>query len=554
MKLLPALPSQRVPAAERHGAARPHHGQPGKFRNLSAKLSSTSSGIRAVAQPQDERRRRLHQHRERLRGTGGTTLPPGATTVSSASTKSATKQQPTAVKTLGVYVQEQAGIRDRLFITGAVRTDQNSAFGSNFQQVYYPKVSLSWIASDESYFPKFSWLDQLRLRVGVRRERRAAWRDAALVTFTPSTVNCPAATPRWRGQTRRASPRTNPATPTSSRSARRNSRRVRDAAVQQPRPLRVHALEQEDDRRAHADRALAVVRGRAAQPAAEHRFDAGLGRRGAGECSAVDRRSFGWDMTFRGSHFSNKVRDLGVRTPASAISAPGQIAAVLASRRAAARAARRAKFRDQPLNSSGIAPYTYKDDNKDGIMQKAEVHVDSASRTTATLRRATSCRCRTASTSSAASCASRRCSTTRAARACSTARTTSSATPVRSPATTRRIPRRRSIVRRRPSPRRTARSSAAPNTRPSSDTSSTISSGSSAKYRRRLQLPQIGQRASALADRFDARVRRAQHPHVEHLDRHRSRSELRMSQSESQNEFQTTGLPTYFTLRLNLKY
>ena len=27
-----------------------------------------------------------------------------------------------------------------------------------------------------------------------------------------------------------------------------------------------------------------------------------------------------------------------------------------------------------------------------------------------------------------------------------------------------------------------------------------------------------------------------------------------LTQSESQNEFQTTGLPTYFTLRLNLKY
>jgi len=27
-----------------------------------------------------------------------------------------------------------------------------------------------------------------------------------------------------------------------------------------------------------------------------------------------------------------------------------------------------------------------------------------------------------------------------------------------------------------------------------------------------------------------------------------------LTQTETQNEFQTTGLPTYFTLRLNLKY
>ena len=34
---------------------------------------------------------------------------------------------------------------DRLFVTGAVRTDQNSAFGTDFQRVIYPKVSASWV-------------------------------------------------------------------------------------------------------------------------------------------------------------------------------------------------------------------------------------------------------------------------------------------------------------------------------------------------------------------------------------------------------------------------
>ena len=70
----------------------------------------------------------------------GTNLPPGAQTVGSAATKAATDVQPTAVKTLGLYVQEQAGIHDRLFLTVAVRTDQNSAFGTNFQRVFYPKA------------------------------------------------------------------------------------------------------------------------------------------------------------------------------------------------------------------------------------------------------------------------------------------------------------------------------------------------------------------------------------------------------------------------------
>jgi len=67
----------------------------------------------------------------------GATLPPGAQRVQDAATITATDQQPTAVKTLGVYVQEQAGMRDRLFVTAAVRSDQNSAFGANFQRVFY---------------------------------------------------------------------------------------------------------------------------------------------------------------------------------------------------------------------------------------------------------------------------------------------------------------------------------------------------------------------------------------------------------------------------------
>jgi TonB-dependent starch-binding outer membrane protein SusC len=52
--------------------------------------------------------------------------------------------------TLGVYIQEQVSWRDRVFVTGALRADDNSAFGSNFDYVTYPKVSGSWIVADEA--------------------------------------------------------------------------------------------------------------------------------------------------------------------------------------------------------------------------------------------------------------------------------------------------------------------------------------------------------------------------------------------------------------------
>jgi len=61
-------------------------------------------------------------------------------------------------------VEEAASINDRLFVSAAVRTDQNSAFGTNYQRVYYPKASLAWVLSDESFFPDFGWLGEFRYR------------------------------------------------------------------------------------------------------------------------------------------------------------------------------------------------------------------------------------------------------------------------------------------------------------------------------------------------------------------------------------------------------
>lgn len=90
-------------------------------------------------------------------------LPPGAVTPNSGVTKDA-RESVNMSKTLGYFVEQQFTLRDRLFLTGAVRTDQNSAFGTAFQRVYYPKGSVSYVISDESFFPKPSWLDQLRLR------------------------------------------------------------------------------------------------------------------------------------------------------------------------------------------------------------------------------------------------------------------------------------------------------------------------------------------------------------------------------------------------------
>ena len=65
--------------------------------------------------------------------------------------------------TVGVYLQQQFGFGDRFFLTGAVRADDNSSFGEDFNLVYYPKVSGSWVVSEESFWP-FGFMDEFRVR------------------------------------------------------------------------------------------------------------------------------------------------------------------------------------------------------------------------------------------------------------------------------------------------------------------------------------------------------------------------------------------------------
>jgi len=50
---------------------------------------------------------------------------------------------------VGYYVQEQLGWKNRLYLTAAVRADDNSSFGTNFDLIVYPKFSLSWVLTEE---------------------------------------------------------------------------------------------------------------------------------------------------------------------------------------------------------------------------------------------------------------------------------------------------------------------------------------------------------------------------------------------------------------------
>jgi len=75
--------------------------------------------------------------------------------------------------TLGGYGEEALSINDRLYLTAALRRDGHSAFGTNFGAINYPKVSGSWVISEEPFFPRLGWLSSLRLRAAWGRSGRA---------------------------------------------------------------------------------------------------------------------------------------------------------------------------------------------------------------------------------------------------------------------------------------------------------------------------------------------------------------------------------------------
>jgi TonB-linked SusC/RagA family outer membrane protein len=91
-------------------------------------------------------------------------------------------------KTLGALLQQQVGWRDRLFATAAIRTDNNSAFGENFGWISYPAFSLSYVISEEPFFPQSDVLSSLRLRAAYGQSgQRPNFRDA-ITFFNTQTI------------------------------------------------------------------------------------------------------------------------------------------------------------------------------------------------------------------------------------------------------------------------------------------------------------------------------------------------------------------------------
>ena len=108
---------------------------------------------------------------------------PGDPTVSSGGTTLGFESKERVINA-GVFGQTVLGWKDRYFLTLGARVDGNSAFGSDFGLQTYPKAALTWVVSDESFWPSAT-TSELKLRTAWGQSGRAPGAFDAVRTWEP---------------------------------------------------------------------------------------------------------------------------------------------------------------------------------------------------------------------------------------------------------------------------------------------------------------------------------------------------------------------------------
>lgn len=125
---------------------------------------------------------------------------PGLSSIAATTGARTTEEDYLEDATVGLYVQEQLAWRDRLFVTAGIRSDDNSAFGRDFDRVYYPKFSVSWVPTEESYWP-LPVVSSFKLRAAYGESGKQPATFASIPTYSPVAGggDAAAATPQFVG-------------------------------------------------------------------------------------------------------------------------------------------------------------------------------------------------------------------------------------------------------------------------------------------------------------------------------------------------------------------
>jgi hypothetical protein len=103
-------------------------------------------------------------------------------TLTSGGIFSVTRDSSASVINGGLFVQDVIGFEDRLFVTGGLRIDGSTAFGENYGLQPYPKIGVSYVLSNSSWWPK--WWPTMRVRGAYGESGKAPRSFDKLATWT----------------------------------------------------------------------------------------------------------------------------------------------------------------------------------------------------------------------------------------------------------------------------------------------------------------------------------------------------------------------------------
>ena len=208
-----------------------------------------------------------------------------------------------ANSTLGFYAQEQLNFSDRFFLTGALRVDNNSAFGSNFSWVKYPKVQASWVINEEPWFANIGFLgpiNELKLRAAYGETGQQPVTNSALRTFSPtSTADGAGVSPNSIGN------------PDLKPERAKEFEFGFDGAAFQNRLTAELSVYRRDTRDAILSQSVAPSSGFAGSRFTNVALIRSEGIEMQLRANLIDRNSFNLDVTLNASHNNNEVRDIG---------------------------------------------------------------------------------------------------------------------------------------------------------------------------------------------------------------------------------------------------
>ena len=291
-------------------------------------------------------------------GASGSDLPPGATTVGAGAIQRVSEATD-ITKTVGGYVEQLFGYKDRLFVTGALRVDDNSAFGANFQAVYYPKFSVSYVISEEPYFPKWTWINSVRLRGAVGASGVQPGTTDALRFFAPTAASVDNADSPAILDSASGNPGLKP-------------ERAREYEIGGEAVLFEHRVSV--DLTYYNKRTKDALIARIIPPSAgasDTRFEnlgavVNRGLEALVTARVVDRQQFGWDLGVNAAYNTNFIADMGI-DPATGKPIPPIVGTTVQQRVG------------YPINAWFQRPYTFADKDGNGIITADEITVaDSA--------------------------------------------------------------------------------------------------------------------------------------------------------------------------------